>query len=83
MFKMSRFIGSTKNKSPSLIPSKLDLLQFSSASFTNFIKLVSTFSQYLLKVVCNFHLLEYILVISFELGYVICYSEVIVKSLKH
>ena len=34
-------------------------------------------------VVYNFHLLENILAISFELGYVICYSEVIVKSLKH
>ena len=35
-------------------------------------------------VVYNFHLLEYILAtIRFELGYVICYSEVIVKSLKH
>ena len=31
----------------------------------------------------NFHLLEYVSEVSFELGYVICYSEVIVKSLKH
>ena len=80
---MSGFIGSAKNKSPSLISSKLNLLKFSSVSIANFIKLLSTFSQNLLSllVLYNFHLLEYILPISFELGYVICY--VIVKSLKH
>ena len=47
MFKMSRFIGSAKNKSPSLIPSKLNLVQFSSVSIVYSIKLLSTFSKYL------------------------------------
>ena len=36
-----------------------------------------------LLVAHNFHLLEYILAVGFELGYVICYSEVTVTSLKH